>query len=37
MKKEYQKALEDMARMQQLGFKIDEKFLKTLRSKINGT
>ena len=34
MKREYQKALADMERMQQLGYKIDEKFLKVLRVKV---
>jgi len=36
MKKDYQKALADIQRMQQLGFKIDEKLLKALREKVTG-
>ena len=34
MKKEYQQALADIQRMQQLGFKVDEKLAKALRDKV---
>jgi hypothetical protein len=34
MIKEYQKGLADIERMQQFGFKIDEKLAKVLRDKV---